>query len=220
MLLLTGFSSALFLLAAAAEGDLPSQLDFFERKIRPVLVERCYSCHGPDAAKPKGGFRLATREGLLRGGGRGPAIVPGEPGKSLLLLAIRRADPELKMPPQGGLSAEQVADFAAWIAGGAADPRAGKPAGEAAAAASAPPAGKLWAPQPLRDPPPPAVADSSWPASPIDQFILAALEERGLRPAPPADRRTLIRRATQDLHGLPPSAEEVEAFERDPSPRA
>ncbi len=218
---------AIGLTASAAQAD-ETGIDFFEKRIRPVLVDRCYKCHGPDAARTeaasaKGGLRLDTREGLRRGGGRGPAIVPGKPGESLLLRAISHTypDPDLRMPPTGKLPDSAIADFAAWVEMGAPDPREGRQDGKHAAAASAAAnARDFWSFKPPRPPPIPPVGRSDWARTPIDAFILARMEAAGLAPAPDADRRTLIRRATYDLTGLPPSAEEIEAFERDDSAEA
>jgi hypothetical protein len=193
--------------AAGKEG-----LDFFEKKIRPVLVERCYECHSSGAKKLEGSLRLDTRETARKGGDLGPAIVPGEPDKSLLIQAIRYTDENLQMPPKekGRLPAEVVADFEAWVKRGAPDPRDGTapPANAVDIAA----ARQRWPYTPMVEPAIPAVKDTSWPRSPIDHFILAKLEEKGLAPAPDAEERTLLRRVTYDLVGLPPSLEELEAF--------
>ncbi|MGH9674971.1 MAG: DUF1549 domain-containing protein, partial [Bryobacteraceae bacterium] len=191
-------------------------VEFFEKKIRPVLAEKCYACH--NATLATSGLRLDTREGLTRGGTRGAAIVAGHPESSLLLRALSWEDQHLKMPPTGRLSPEQIADFTDWIKTGAPDPRI-----ETAPASSAidVAAGRrFWAFQPLVRVKPPAVRNPAWPRSDVDSFLLAGLEAKGLAPAAPADRRTLIRRATFDLIGLPPSREEVAAFLADPSPRA
>src|SRR5262245_30301295 len=181
-------------------------LEFFEKKIRPVLVEKCYSCHSATAEKLKGNLYLDTREGTLKGGDLGPAVVPGDPDRSLLLKAIRFKDEDLQMPPKKRLPADQVADFEAWIKRGAPDPR-----GAGAKTRVDPEKVKAhWAFQPLKDSP----------LTSIDQFIQAKLQEKGLRLSPAADRRTLIRRVTYDLTGLPPTAEEIEAFLGDPAPNA
>lgn len=197
---------------------------FFEAKIRPVLVERCFQCHSAQAKKLKGRLRLDSKDGLLRGGEHGVVLVPGKPDQSKLIEAIRWDNADLQMPPKQRLSAEQVADFVRWVKIGAPDPR---PAGAAPAIAAAPAGGidyaaarKTWAWGLPKDHPLPAVKDEAWCQSPIDRFILAKLEAKGLKPAPPADRRTLIRRAYYDLIGLPPRPEEVEAFVDDPSPDA
>ncbi len=201
--------AAALLLLAPQDG-----VEFFEQKIRPVLVERCHKCHSDTAEKLKANLRLDSREGLLKGGDRGPAVVPGNPAGSLLLQAVRHADDDLKMPPkEKKLAPEVIADLEAWVKLGAPMPAA-RPPGEAATR------GPHWAFAPPRDPLPPPVKMAAWPRTPVDRFILARLEEKGLSPSPAADRRTLLRRATFDLHGLPPTAEEFEAFERDGAPDA
>ncbi|HZN57430.1 MAG TPA: PSD1 and planctomycete cytochrome C domain-containing protein [Planctomycetota bacterium] len=223
------------LLTAPAQID-SSSVDFFESKIRPVLETSCFRCHSARSEKLRGGLRLDSREGWQRGGERGPVIVPGRPEESLLLRAIRRVDPKLEMPPDRPLSPQVVADFAAWIAGGAPDPRAAGTAAttprdaassESAASAAGPSPGGIdpakrahWAFVPVRSPALPAVERAEWCRTPIDRFILARLEEKKLTPAPEADPRTLLRRATYDLTGLPPAVEEVERFAADESPGA
>ena len=194
-------------------------LEFFEKKIRPILADHCYSCHSADAKKLKAGLRLDTREGTLKGGESGAAsVVPGDPDHSLLLKAIRAGkDDELRMPPKGErLAPEVVADFQAWIRRGAPDPRAsGDSRGLNLAKAR-----QHWAFQPPKESPLPAVKQKDWVRNPIDAFVLAKLESSGMRPSAPADRRTLIRRASFDLIGLPPTIEEIEAFVKDPAPDA
>lgn len=194
-----------FLLLVLARGgqEDPEGIAFFESRIRPVLVEKCHSCHGPKAEKLKGGLRVDLRESLLKGGDTGPAIVPGDPAKSLLLQAVRHADPDLKMPPKEKLPDRVAADLEAWIRRGAPMPK------ETAAA----PGAGFWSFKPPRGP---AVKD----ASSIDRAIRTKLEEKGLRLSPPADKATLLRRVTFDLTGLPPSPEEVAAFLGDDSPDA
>jgi hypothetical protein len=195
------------------------QVEFFEKKIRPIFVERCYKCHSAQAEKVKGGLLLDSREGLLKGGDSGPAIVPGDPEKSILIKAIRQTD-ELRMPVKEKLPDDQIADFVAWVRMGAPDPRL--PSVVKAAAKSTPglaEARKFWSFQPPRDVLPPIVR-APWCRTPVDNFILARLEEKRMRPSPEADPRTLLRRVTIDLTGLPPSAEEIEAFLADRSPDA
>ena len=191
--------------------------EFFESRIRPIFVERCYECHSHDAEKIKGGFVLDSRAGLLKGGDRGPVIIPGDPDRSLLIKAVRYTDADLRMPPKHKrLSGQQVADLEAWVRMGAPDPRLDK-----ARSPIDPEAKRLhWAFQPVRHPSVPLTKNKAWVKTPIDAFILAKLEENQIRPAPAADKRTLIRRAAYDLTGLPPTFGEVEAFLRDKSPEA
>ncbi len=204
--------------SSASEAD-PAGLDFFEKRIRPVLVERCYKCHSAQSEKLKGNLRLDTREGLLKGGESGnPALVPGDAKSSRLIGAIRYQDEDLQMPPpkEGKLTDAQIADLVAWVNLGAPDPRSVQPS-----TIKHQPSSKLahWAFQPPRLHPIPAVKNNSWPQTAIDHFILAKLEDQRLQPAPPANKRTLIRRATYDLTGLPPTPEEVAAFLTDKSPK-
>jgi cytochrome c553 len=195
----------------------PSQLQFFENKIRPVLADHCYKCHSQQAEKVRGGLLLDTRDGMLKGGDSGPAIVPGDPEKSLLIKAVRYTDPDLQMPPKDKkLSDAQIADLEAWVKMGAPDPRLAT----AAQKAWVDPNKKHWAWQPLTKPGVPEVKDSAWAKTPVDRFILAKLDEKGMKPNPPADKRTLIRRATFDLIGLPPTPEEVQDFLNDNLPQA
>ena len=201
----------------AAEGDAPDRegIELFEKKIRPVLVERCYECHSAAAKKVEGSLLLDSREGLRKGGDLGPAIVPRDADQSLLIQAIRYSDENLQMPPKekGRLPAEVVADFEAWVKRGAPDPRTGPPPA-AAKTIDIEAARQRWPYTPPVEPPIPAVKDTSWPRNPIDHFILARLEEKGLSPAADADPRTLLRRVSYDLAGLPPSVEEQEEFLR------
>jgi hypothetical protein len=197
---------------AAAKPMTPEQTAFFEKNIRPVLVKECYSCHAAAAKKIKGGLTLDTRDGIREGGDTGPAVVPGDPKKSLLFKAIRHQGSLKPMPPKKKLTAEVIADFEKWIAMGAPDPRDGS-----AKAAKAPPIDidkgrRFWSFQPPKKTTPPKVKDAAWPRGDIDRFLLAGLEAKGLRPVADADPRTLVRRVYFDLVGLPPSPEEVEAF--------
>jgi hypothetical protein len=195
------------------------QVEFFEKKIRPIFVERCYKCHSAQAEKVKGGLLLDSREGLLKGGDSGPAIVPGEPDKSILIRAIRQVD-ELRMPVKEKLPDEQIADFVAWVKMGAPDPRVASPAPVAVRPAPClAEARKFWAFQPPRETMPPIVR-APWCRTPIDNFILAKLEEKKMSPAPEADKRALLRRITVDLTGLPPTPQEQDAFLKDESPDA
>ena len=207
--------------AAAADswpGVSPDDLQFFENRIRPVLVNRCYKCHSRDADKVKGGLMLDTREGLLHGGNSGPIITPGKPDVSLLVQAIRYTDEDLKMPKDEKLPDQQIADLTEWVRRGAPDPRS------LAALGSSPTYGGVgrqhWSFLPVIKPDIPTVRNASWCQTPVDNFVLAKLEAAEMSPNPPADKRTLIRRATFDLIGLPPTAEEISAFLADDSPGA
>ena len=202
-LLLTGLAGALSLARAAALDTPPTaaQLDFFENKIRPVLVDNCYKCHSSLAEKVKGGLLLDTKDGLLKGGDSGPALVPGDPEKSLLIHAIRYTDPDLQMPKDKKLPDDVIADLTAWVKMGAPDPRT------EAARKWVDSATNHWAWQPVKPVAIPEVSDPAWCQTPVDRFVLAKLDENGLKPNPPADRRTLIRRASFDLIGLPPTPE-------------
>ncbi len=198
--------------AATSTGEA---LDFFERRIRPALVEFCYECHSAKAGDPKGGLRLDTREGLRRGGGSGqPAVVSHDVDQGTLLRAIRRTDADLAMPPKRVLAEGIVRDFEAWIRDGAVDPRTNTV--DAGVASATERALSHWAFQPPVKPPVPAVEDRAWVRNPIDAFVRHRMDKAGLRPAPPADRRTLLRRLSYTLWGLPPEAPDVDAFERDP----
>ena len=203
--------------AGPAPPDRATAIEFFEKKVRPVLVTSCYSCHSADT-NSKGGLRVDDRNGLIAGGSTGPAVVPGDPEESLLIKAVHYSDETLKMPPKTQLSAEQVADLTKWIADGAAWPEEALPDSVGKANARYDTLREQhWAWQPLRSPEAPAVAEASWPRDTIDRFVLAKLESRGLKPAGDASRRTLIRRITFDLTGLPPTPEETRAFLDDPS---
>ena len=218
------FGLALWLCAGTARAAAPDAagLEFFEKRIRPVLIENCYKCHSKEAEKPKGGLLLDSREGLLKGGDTGPGIVPGSPEKSLLIKAVRYTDNDLQMPPKNKkLAAGQVADLEAWVKMGAPDPRT------ADAVASHPPLSdpakvkNHWAFKSVMEPVVPKVRTSKFEIrNPIDSFVLAKLEAAKWSPSPAADKRTLVRRASFDLTGLPPSPAEVEAFIADKSPDA
>jgi hypothetical protein len=206
----------------AADAKLtPQELQFFETKIRPVLADHCYKCHSAGSEKIKGGLVLDTKEGWVKGGDSGPAIVPGKPDDSLLIRAVRYKEKDLEMPPSDKkLPDAVIADLEAWVRMGAPDPRTG------AAAVTKyeidfTKAKEHWAFRPVTKPAVPAVADAAgWVKSPIDSFILAKLTEKGLTPSAPADKTTLLRRATFDLTGLPPTPKELDAFLADSSPDA
>ncbi len=198
----------LFPLAVQAQepqGALLEGTDFFEKQIRPMLVDNCLECHG--AKKQSGSLRLDSRENVLRGGDNGPAIVAGDPEKSRLIAAVRR-EGDLQMPPESKLTPQQVAALAQWVKIGAPWPR-----GDSSLIPH-PSSLPHWAFQPIRDPPVPSLRSSEAIANPIDAFVQAKLQSAGLNASPPADPRTFIRRATYDLTGLPPTPEEVTAFEQ------
>jgi len=196
--------------------DDAAGIEFFEKRIRPVLVEHCYACHSGDA-KIKGGLRLDSREGWSKGGDSGPAIEPGKSDESLLIEAVR-SDGDLKMPPQGRLSPAIIADFENWVKMGAPDPRRVADATPQNNQAPDLAAGRRhWAYQPPVVHPIPAVRDSDWPRTSIDHFVLARLEVERLTPAPQANRETLVRRVFFDLTGLPPTPEQIDEYLADSS---
>ena len=207
-----------FVLANRAPADEPKAPSaeasaFFEASVRPVLADRCFKCHGP--TKQSGGLRLDSRASILEGGDAGPAVVPGEPDRSPLVLAARH-EGDLKMPPKGKLPGPAVESLSTWVKMGAPWPIDPVPSAGAKAEASK----NLWSLRPVRDPAPPRVEHSDRVASPVDAFILAKLEAKTLEPSPLADKRTLIRRTTFDLTGLPPTTAEVDAFLADETPQA
>jgi hypothetical protein len=197
--------------------------EFFEKSIRPILAEKCYSCHSAQAKKLKGKLLLDTRQGVAKGGENGAVITGRDPDQSRLIQAIRWTDPDLQMPPKEKLSDQQIASLERWVRMGAPDPRE-------AAATGAPVAGarvidldqgrKWWAFQPVAEVAAPAIGDAGWARTKIDHFVLAKLRESHLEPSDAADRRVLIRRAYLDLTGLRPTYDQVEAFANDASPDA
>jgi Protein of unknown function (DUF1549)/Protein of unknown function (DUF1553)/Planctomycete cytochrome C len=213
-------------IAAAAQSPgtmAAASPEYFEAKVRPVLAANCYDCHTEESL---GGLRLDSREAILKGGKSGPAVVPGDPDKSLMIAAVRQTS-ALKMPKGGRLKPDEVDALVEWVRAGAAWPTF------AASGSSAASVGKptstytikpeqraFWSFQPIRKPPVPAVSHSSWAKGDIDRFVLARLEKDGLEPVGAADKLTLIRRATLDLTGLAPSPEEIDAFEKDDAPDA
>ncbi|MGP0062198.1 MAG: DUF1553 domain-containing protein [Isosphaeraceae bacterium] len=221
-----GLAALMLAIACLSTGDAGAEdsraTDFFEKQIRPLLAEKCHKCHG--AGKVRGGLGLTGRDRLLKGGDTGPAAVPGKPEESLIVEAVEHRG-ELKMPPDGKLSATEIDRLKRWI-------ELGLPWPDATVTSPAPPAPgsgtpgdgvastAWWSFQPLRRVVPPAVKNTAWPRSEIDRFILAGLEAKGLKPATPADHRTLLRRATFDLTGLPPTPKEIDAFLADASPDA
>ena len=221
--------------ARSLAGDAPDRAEeeFFESKVRPLLVDRCLDCHGRE--KSKGGLRLDSRGAMLKGAESGPVVVPGKPEASPLIAAIRY-EGDVQMPPKGKLKDEEIAALTEWVKRGAVWPverpgtatrRPSRPPQRSAPAAPPSSTFKLteanrsfWSFQPVRSPRAPAVKDRAWPRSDIDRFILAKLEENNLAPAPAAEKAALIRRAYFDLIGLPPSPADVAAFAADPAPAA
>jgi len=205
----------LFVFAIAFGADDPAKpvsaddSAFFETRIRPVLTDHCVSCHGPD--KSKAGLRLDRRSDAIKGASSGPVIVPGDPEASPLIEAVRHTG-DTKMPPKSKLPDSAIQDLTEWVKRGAPWPES--------PSAKPDPAETHWSFQPISNPPVPPVADEAWARSTIDRFLMAKLESKGLKPSKPADKLTLIRRATFDLIGLPPTPQEVAAFEADTSPNA
>jgi cytochrome c553 len=219
----TGLLVLLFAVATSlpvARADDGAGADFFEKCVRPVLVENCLGCHGP--SKAKSGLRVDSREALLAGGDGGPALRPGDPDGSRLIEVIRH-DGDIAMPPKRRLADEEIAALREWVKAGAPWPDS-TPKTQAARPAATPiltaEDRDYWAFRPLHLAAPPAVRNAAWASSPIDRFVLARLEAKGLHPVPPADKRALIRRVTFDLTGLPPMPAEIDAFLADDSAEA
>jgi len=234
---LLGFLCASALTAGAAlDADKPalppekpdaSGTEFFEKKIRPVLSDKCYKCHSAQADKVKGGLLLDTREGIRRGGDSGPAVVPGNLKESLIIEALHYQNKDFAMPPKkegGKLPDDVIKDFEKWVNMGAPDPREETAPGTAAKVAEKKydygEAKKWWAWQAPVKSAPPTVKDTAWPHNDIDRFLLAAMEAKGVKPVGDADKLTLIRRLYYDLVGVPPTIGEVKAFIDDKSPNA
>ena len=212
-------SAVLLGAAATLAADTPdSGLDHFEKKIRPLLAERCYRCHSARAATVFGELRLDSAAGLERGGRSGPVLAPGDPESSRLIRAVRHELGQAAMPPDGKLSDAEINDLAEWVRGGAPWPRHER--SEQAPAAQHPlETDAHWAWQPLGETHPPSVQGAHWPRGPIDRFILAEQEQGGLSPVGSADRHALLRRLALDLTGLPPSPAQVRKLEAEPWPR-
>jgi len=216
----TCFTAICAMVATSVRAGTDEVPTFFESRIRPVFVEHCYKCHSGRIKSPKGGLRLDSREALLRGGGNGPAVVPGKPEDSLLFKALTHEGDVAEMPPDKKLPDRVLADIRRWIASGAPDPRRESPAGTKPATSDVASGQDGWAFRPLRYPEVPSVRDTYWARDELDRFILARLESKGLHPAPDADRHTWLRRASLDLVGLPPSPEQIVDFVNDSSPWA
>ncbi len=198
-----------FALNAPAFAD--EGLDFFEKKVRPLLAERCLDCHS-EAKKVKGGLRLDLREGWVKGGDSGPAIVPGEPDKSLFITAIRYSDRDLQMPEKRKLPDEEIAILEQWVKMGAPDPRTSGTVAKKQTGLSLEEGRKFWSYAPVQKPAVPAVKDAAWARGDLDRFILAKIEAAGAQPAPDATPEALVRRLYYDLVGLPPTPEQIDAF--------
>jgi len=203
-----------------ASGEDKAGLEHFESKIRPVLVEHCYQCHSVEAKnqnKLKGGLLLDSREGTLQGGDSGPSLIPGDPGESLIVSAMKHVD--FEMPPEGRLPQSVIDDFVTWVEAGAPDPRT-KTTTLEQEEIDYETAVQFWSFQPPQKSVPPTTKTESWIQSDLDRFILARLEQEGLQPNGQAEKRVLLRRATFDLTGLPPTPAEMQSFLRDDSPDA
>ena len=205
----------------------PEHVAFFEKKIQPILSGTCYKCHSVEQNKAKGGLTLDTREGLAKGGDGGPVIVPGKPEESPLIIAVSYKDKDLQMPPKGEkLSDKEIADLTAWVKLGAPDPRkSAAPAVAAKLSGLTEKARGHWSFQPVKKPAIPAVKNRAWCVTPVDVFVLQKIEAKGMAPSPslmerPETREILLRRATYDLIGLPPTPQEMEEFTRDTTPNA
>ncbi len=197
----------------AEKRESREQADFFEAKIRPILEEHCFKCHG--TRKQESGLRLDSRESMLRGGDAGLVVVPGHPEASPLIEAIGHRG-AIKMPPKSKLTPQAIADLTTWVQMGVPWPDRLHGLEQALVESRASAGAKQhWAFRPIADPAPPEVKTKAWPRTSIDRFILAKLEAGGFSPSPRADRLTLIRRATFDLTGLPPTPEEIDTFDSD-----
>ncbi len=224
--------------AHAAQTTDAAGLEFYEKKIRPLFVQQCFKCHSTTADKLKAGLYLDSREGILKGGETGPAVVPGHPEQSLLIEAVRYTNQDMQMPPKTRLPAAAVADLVAWVQMGAPAPAGaarsialattnptGSPAGpQVQHNLAGIPYEKLrhdhWAWQPVKAVAAPVVKNTAWPRTDIDRFVLAGLEAKGLHPVGDADRAALVRRVTFDLTGLPPTPAETQAFVSDTAANA
>ncbi len=224
LLLAAGVIASAQALFAAEVANPAGNTDFFEKNIRPVLVDKCYKCHSADSAKVKGGLLLDKREASRRGGDTGPAVVPGDLNRSLLIGAIRYTNADLAMPPEksgGKLPEAVIKNFEQWVKAGAPDPREGDAASAALAKKyDTSTATSWWSFQPLHKTTAPKTKDSKWPRTDVDRYILAGLQVKGLTPVGDADKATLLRRVYFDLIGLPPTPAEALAFQSDNDPQA
>lgn len=200
--------------SSGAEKFSAADIDFFENKIRPILVKHCLKCHGDDQKKLRGGLHLTSRADILKGGDSGPAIVSGKPDESLLISAVQYED--FEMPPKGQLDPSEIDALVKWVEKGAPDPRKTNSA-PLSSEIDIEAGKKFWAFVPRSEPHPPSASDTSWPISPIDQFVLARLESNGIAPVADANRETLIRRVYVALVGLPPTVNQIDDFVHDES---
>ena len=212
------FLSSIFLAVFCVTTHASDDNAFFESKVRPLLIQRCYECHSHEK-KIKGGLALDSKPGWQTGGEHGAAITPGDVNKSLLITAIRYTDSDLQMPTKGKLPAEEIAILEQWVKLGAPDPREKEvvTAVKKKRVIDLNEGKKFWAFQPVSNPKPPLVKDSAWPLDPLDHFILKQLEAKGIKPVRDADRYTWLRRVSLDLTGLPPTTKEIESFSKDTS---
>ncbi len=197
---------------ASSTADDKAGLAFFESKIRPVLIKHCFECHAKDSKKIGGKLRLDNREDFRKGGESGPPMVAGKPGESLIIHALKWKE-DLEMPPKAPLPEAVIADFEKWIAMGAPDPRV--PEKPIPVAKPVPTATTLWSFQPIQSPPLPPTKNRQWGVTPVDQFVLARMEQAGLTPTADASPGELIRRLSVDLLGLPPTFEQSSSFQKD-----
>lgn len=220
-LLVTAFLLSASSLPAAEKQPTQKQIQFFESKIRPLLIKHCYDCHGPD--EQESGLRVDTFKDIVKGGKAGPLLVPGKPEQSILITAVKYQSSDLQMPPDEKLSKQEIADLTTWVKIGAPYPNAdlsllrktnNKEKFDLAKER------EFWSFQKVKKPAVPAVKNKAWVKNPIDQFVLHKLEQANIPPAKPADKRTLIRRTTFDLTGLPPTPAEIDDFLNDHSPQA
>jgi len=207
-----------FSATASAAKPTAKQVEFFEKKVRPILIARCYKCHSKDAKKVKGGLLLDTKAGWMSGGESGPAISPGDVKDSLLIQAINFDG--LEMPPKGKLPSSEIALLTKWVKMGAPDPRVSSVDAPILRKIDIAQGRQYWAFQPLRAASPPRVKNQAWPQTDLDRFVLAKLESKQISPVGDANPRSLIRRIHFDLVGLPPSPKAVRDFVADPSPAA
>jgi len=217
--LLTALGSTAMLSAADAPAEVkmdPAGLEFFEKNVRPILSERCYECHSKEKGISKGGLIMDSRAGMLAGGDLGAAVVPGDLKKSLMIVAVHQADPDLSMPPRkkgAKLSDAQIATLEQWIKMGAPAPIG---AGATKLTGLSDKARSHWAFQPVREfAVPTKLSNPAWCQNEVDAFLLAKLDEKGLKPSPATDGESLLRRLSYDLIGLPPTSVEVDSFSRE-----